>query len=704
MSGIIQKKTTPSGIASPATGSVFMGIDDSGVFYTKNESGTVTTYPTTSGGGSFTGGTVSFLSATTLSSTTLNVDFTETLDFVTTDDYESLYGFEYLNALSTYVDLNITGDFIGTSYEGGVDSISVGTVDGQAELVGTGLSFPVVGVGSVIEVGSGNYSGSFIRHAGTITDQTGLGGNLGRAISLRGSFVDGISGDKTIMGYELGIGTNPYYNVAQKINNAGERVDLKLDENITGFVIDNDLSDNSATLFNIRDNNTDSVFEVRNDGVFATDLSATTLSSTTLNVDFTETLQFFSDDDFSAPFGFTYFGPPLDWVDLTISGDFMGSILTETNHTLYDFIGDGQGNAPSLGLSFPADVAGNILAVTGGSMSGSNLIDVLTYIDQSGLGGSEQYSNQNIMVYIDPISGDKTQISFSQGFDSDGAGMFFDKQNNAGENVTLVLNDDNEGLTLFSGLSDLDGSIFKIQNSNSDVVFEVTGNGIDLAFSELQINSNTTGSTDIFRVNNINNEGIFRVNSEALFSVTSFFISAPSGFTSVDNILNVYNSDNEILFFVNNDFGATCRLPVTGSSNPVLQVQDYDYNTSFAVSPSSPINQVECVGNEQSASIFRIVTSGYTNNLLTVNQSGSTIINSIAPTGTSQTIFSVSRNNFTSNPISITSENSTSILDDILYFSNTLPTSPSGLSSGQIYTQTSAELGGSGSTKVLCIA
>ena len=49
MSGIIQKKTTPSGIASPAAGSVFMGIDDSGVFYTKNESGEIITYSSASG-------------------------------------------------------------------------------------------------------------------------------------------------------------------------------------------------------------------------------------------------------------------------------------------------------------------------------------------------------------------------------------------------------------------------------------------------------------------------------------------------------------------------------------------------------------------------------------------------------------------------------------------------------------------------------
>lgn len=267
MSGIIQKKSTPSGIASPVAGSVFMGIDDSGVFYTKNDSGTVTTYPTTSGGGSFTGGTVSFLSATTLSSTTLNVDFTDTLEF-------------------------------------------------------------------------------------------------------------------------------------------------------------------------------------------------------------------FTDDNFNVPFGSAYFGPPLNWVDLTISGDFMGAALNKTNHSLYSFVGDGQSNIPSLGLSFPADVTGNILTVTSGSMSGSTLIDVITFTDQSGLGGPQQYSKQTNMVYVDPVGGDKTQFSFNQNFDTTVAGMGLSRQNNEGEVIELIIDTNTEGFLFSSGLSDLDARIFDISNSNSDKVLEVTGSNI----------------------------------------------------------------------------------------------------------------------------------------------------------------------------------------------------------------------------------
>jgi hypothetical protein len=200
--------------------------------------------------------------------------------------------------------------------------------------------------------------------------------------------------------------------------------------------------------------------------------------SGSLNIDFTETLQFFSDDDFSAAFGSAYLGPPLNWVDVTISGDFMGTVLTETNHTLYNITGDGQANIPSIGLSFPVDATGNILTVTGGSMSGSTLTNLLTYTDQTGLSLPELYTNQNSMVYVDPVSGDKTQFVFNQVFDSTGADMSFSKQNNAGENIALFVNDSSTGFMVSSGLSDLDAQIFDITNSNSDKVLEVTGNNI----------------------------------------------------------------------------------------------------------------------------------------------------------------------------------------------------------------------------------
>jgi hypothetical protein len=205
------------------------------------------------------------LESKSISTESLDIDFTDTLSYVTDDNFESGYGFEFLTALGTYVDLDVSGAFIGNrtiNSEG--DIVTFGNIDGTAELVGTGLSFPVQGTGMLIEVGSGDYTGSYIRHANVIADQTGIGGDLGRNIALRGSFVDSVSGDKTLMGYELGIAASPYYNIAEKTNDAGERIRMSLDDSTTGFKLDNDLSDNTASVLRVEDNNGDAILDFFN--------------------------------------------------------------------------------------------------------------------------------------------------------------------------------------------------------------------------------------------------------------------------------------------------------------------------------------------------------------------------------------------------------------------------------------------------------
>ncbi len=201
-----------------------------------------------------------------ISAESLDIDFTDTLSYVSEDNYESGYGFEFLTALGAYVDLDVSGSFIGNrtvNSEG--DIVTFGNLDGTAELVGTGLTFPVQGTGMLIEFGSGDYTGSYIRHANVIADQTGIGGNLDRNISLRGSFVDSVSGDKTLMGYDLGVGNSLYYNVAEKRNDAGERIVMELNDLTTGLKIYNDLSDNTASVLRIEDNNGDAILEFFND-------------------------------------------------------------------------------------------------------------------------------------------------------------------------------------------------------------------------------------------------------------------------------------------------------------------------------------------------------------------------------------------------------------------------------------------------------
>jgi hypothetical protein len=63
-------------------------------------------------------------------------------------------------------------------------------------------------------------------------------------------------------------GAEMYIGKGTTSNVIDESVQLILNETTTGFEIYNDLSDNTASLFNIMDNNANRIFDVRNDGVF----------------------------------------------------------------------------------------------------------------------------------------------------------------------------------------------------------------------------------------------------------------------------------------------------------------------------------------------------------------------------------------------------------------------------------------------------
>jgi hypothetical protein len=288
MSGIIQKKTTPSGIASPATGSVFMGIDDSGVFYTKNESGDVTTYPTTSGGGSFTGGTVS----------SLNIDFTDTLQFKTNSSLDSVI-------IDPVYEAKLVGEFLGleeTGSNGGYTATSYnGIFEGILDINDGFLEFPLLANVQTFTVTDGAV-GSIVKYQGlqdqtsggggvSLTDQdlilfSGTSGSTEFAINREHDLdneqsqmqiISNISYpdvDETIAQFKIQFngpseyGAEMYIGKNVSSNVIDESVELILNETTTGFEIYNDLSDDTASLFKILDNNSTNIFDVRNDGVF----------------------------------------------------------------------------------------------------------------------------------------------------------------------------------------------------------------------------------------------------------------------------------------------------------------------------------------------------------------------------------------------------------------------------------------------------
>lgn len=191
----------------------------------------------------------------------LNIDFTETLDFVMESD-ASLYGGEnYFGPMAGWVPLNSIGDIIAQKLENSDILIHNGVFDMEFD-PGSG-PLPVVSAGQVLEVITGSYSGSVFTNS--VVKSPGGYGSAEMALRVKEGADNRQYAFET--GAELVDGSNDGLTI-RKINESGEIVELDLNNNESGFILENTLSDPFASLFKFIDDSSDTIFEVRNDGLF----------------------------------------------------------------------------------------------------------------------------------------------------------------------------------------------------------------------------------------------------------------------------------------------------------------------------------------------------------------------------------------------------------------------------------------------------
>lgn len=398
------------------------------------------------------------IEASSISSDSLDIDFTDTLSYVTQESYEINIGKEFLGSWQNLV---FTGDVLGSVITSDNHSIFNIVGDGETEIDPIGLSFPDQLSGQLLKITSGDLSGSLLSSLIKYSDDTALGGDE-RFLNFRESiFIDPSSGDVTeiIDGYLIDTSASSYE--ITKTNNSGEGIKLELANDATGFKISNDLSDSSASVLKVDDNNGDTRLEVKNDGVTLSDLT----------IDFTDTLSYITEEDYEIAFGKAYISP-LGWQDLVFVSNFIGSSIVEDNYSIFNFVGDGSTQIGSLGISFPSQVSGQLLTVNSGSLSGSSLINALTYADSTVLGGEEQFLDQKISVWVDPVGGDISWFTFQNVIDENNATSSWAKRNNAGESIDLKLDDSQEGFKISNDLSDNTASVLRIEDNNGDAILE----------------------------------------------------------------------------------------------------------------------------------------------------------------------------------------------------------------------------------------
>jgi hypothetical protein len=188
---------------------------------------------------------------------TLNIDFTETLDFYNEEDV-SVFGSKVYIDGPGWVALTGVGDYIGTRYS------SVGLIGFDGLFDGT----YIVGESTLPFKGK---TASWKRgdsQAGLLLGERTEGPNPTLFASLDGTFkTDSDTNTERYRAEVYGINDDVAGLIIEKTNNAGKKVSLNLNNAATGFELTNDLTDDEASVFRIENNNSQSIIDLLNDNL-----------------------------------------------------------------------------------------------------------------------------------------------------------------------------------------------------------------------------------------------------------------------------------------------------------------------------------------------------------------------------------------------------------------------------------------------------
>jgi hypothetical protein len=277
MSGIYQKQTNSGSVASPSAGRTLISVNESGELFTKESSGAVTVYGSGSGGGG--GAAFPFTGSADISGT-LNVDFTDSLSFITNDNVLFPEVVKVPDGVGGWVDISFSGSVLGSIVTGSFTAASSSFVlrnyigDGDTIIPGI-ASFPTHVAAQTLNIphysGSVAFSSSIFNRTTRAYDQTAIGGGVAGTIADELTWT---ADDGTIHQFSTAfIGDDNGTWDVQKINNAGETIQLSLEAQNTGFVLSTDIADTSASLLSIEDQNGQEVMGFSNNGITSTKIS-----------------------------------------------------------------------------------------------------------------------------------------------------------------------------------------------------------------------------------------------------------------------------------------------------------------------------------------------------------------------------------------------------------------------------------------------
>jgi hypothetical protein len=194
---------------------------------------------------------------------TLTVNFTESLKFLSTTEFSEAIGSFFVNG--NWINFDGVGDFIGVETIKENYSFKNGIVDG---IFDAGLfSFPVEISGKIGYVTDGPLSGSVLANAILYVDQSDLGGDISYLNQFYSVF--SFDGEKQSFAIQTSMDLNGANMTINKINNEGKAVGIDFSSDSTGIRIGNSLSDDTASVLTITNNDNVNIIDFLNDNILS---------------------------------------------------------------------------------------------------------------------------------------------------------------------------------------------------------------------------------------------------------------------------------------------------------------------------------------------------------------------------------------------------------------------------------------------------
>jgi hypothetical protein len=188
----------------------------------------------------------------------------------------------------------------------------------------------------------------------------------------------------------------------------------------------------------------------------------------TLSIDFTETLDFYNEEDVSVFGSKVYIDGP-GWVALTGVGDYIGTRYSSVGLIGFDGLFDGAFVIGESTLPIKCKTAswkrGDSQA---GIFSGERTEGPNPTLFASLDGTFQTDSDTNTERYRAEV----------YGINDDVAGLIIEKTNNAGKKVSLNLNNTATGFELTNNLTDDEASVFRIENNNSQSIIDLLNDNL----------------------------------------------------------------------------------------------------------------------------------------------------------------------------------------------------------------------------------